>query len=168
MRKTISFFSMATIICFLFNGLYYQNIQAKTALTSEYVNDTIQNIMLRINLSPKDFILKESIDISVDHPAITLSPWKADKNAIERYEATFKDTKKVFEGDVSLSLQATSNKPYAEIQNARLYISYYLGSQKRTVQEVLPLKVKPPAVTISKTPSIVYTKRLPSQKKKNP
>lgn len=152
MRKTISFFSIATIFCFMLNGLCYQSLQANTDLTSEYINDTTQNIMLHINLSSKDFILKESIDISIDHPDIKLSHWKADKKAVERYEATFKDTKKVFEGDFSLSLQATSNKPYAEIQNARLYISYYLGSQKRTVQEVLPLKIKQRAITtIGKT-----------------
>lgn len=173
MRKTISFFGVMTALCFMFSVLCHKSLQATITLTSEYVNDITQDITLNVSLSPKDFILKESIDISVDHPDIKLSPWKADKEAVERYEATFKDTKKVFAGDFTLSLQATSNRPHTEIKNARLYISYYLGSQKRTVQDVLPLKTKKQAaaeheMTIGKAPIIDTKEKVVVIKKKEP
>ena len=68
-----------------FSFLIHAPILAKTTLSSTRVDDNTQTISLTLQLAPKDFVLKESIDISVDHPDINLSHWRADRDAVERY-----------------------------------------------------------------------------------
>jgi thioredoxin:protein disulfide reductase len=115
-------------------------VQAKTIVSSEHIGDNNRKILLKLKLAPKDFVLRESIDISADHPNIKLSSWQIDRPVVERYIPTFKETKKILDGDFIISLRATSNKPFSQIKGAHLYLSYYANSKKGTIQEVLPLK----------------------------
>lgn len=140
MKKKVSllrFFILQSFACLLcLSG----NLLAQTSITTDYVDDNTQNVTLSVKLAPKDFILKDSIEISIDHPEVKLSDWKTENKTVSRYYASFKDTKKVFDENFEIQLQATGNKPLAEIKNACIYFSYYLGSKKRTIQEVLQLK----------------------------
>jgi len=135
MKKRVSFLALL----FLFTNMF---VNAKTTLTRTVRTDNTHTIFLHISLQPKDFILKDSIDISIDQPNITLSEWKADKKAVEKYDETFQETKKLFQGSFSISLDITSKKPLEELKDAHIYLSYYQGSKKRTVQELLPLQTK--------------------------
>jgi len=133
MKKRVSLFLfLLPVFCF--------NTLAKVACSTTRQNDVTQNIFLRIELKPNDFVLKESIDISVDHPDITLSEWKVNVEPVSQYEPTLKDTKELFTKNFTISLCATSKKPFAQTKKPHLYLSYYSGAKKRTVQEIFPLK----------------------------
>ncbi len=123
---------------------------AATTLSSTAIDNNAHEVSLAVHVAPNDFILKDSIDVSVDHPDITLSAWHTDKPTVERYEPSLKDTKKVLEGDFTIKLTATGRRPLAEMEKACIYLSYYLGSKKRTVQEIVPLTTK---VCAKKAPS---------------
>ncbi len=117
-----------------------ENIESKTTLSSEYVDGKSRKVSLSVKVRPKDFVLEESINISVDHPDVILSNWKISRPTVEQYVPDFKDTKKLLDGDFVISLSTLSDKPIETIKGARLYLSYYLHSKKETVQEILLLK----------------------------
>jgi len=129
-KRVLFFLFLLTNVCYTF---------AHVTCTTERHDDDTQTIFLQFQLKPNDFVLKESIDLSVDHPDIALSEWTTDAQAVEQYKPSLKDTKKVFENNFTLSLHATSDKPFAEIDSAHLYLSYYSGLKKQTIQKNFPL-----------------------------
>lgn len=136
MKKRVSLFLF--LVAFLSVATSFCKITVNCSTTKQ--DDNTKNISLQFNLGKKDFVLKESIDLSVDHPGITLSEWQADIQAIERFEPTFKDTKQLFTKNFKLSLQAHSKKPFAQTDDPHLYVSFYSGAKKQTIQKLFPLK----------------------------
>ena len=94
---------------------------AKTKLTTEYIDEKTTAVSLTVHLKKNDFVLKKSIDISVNNPNVTLSAWSTNEQAIERYEPAFKETKKLFEKSFTINLNAQVNNPVET--KTHLYLS---------------------------------------------
>jgi len=85
-----------------------------------------------------DFIHKEHLSISVDHPHVQIISWQTDIDAITKYDPVFKENKKVFSSPFSLNVVLTHP---SDINDAYLHISYYQHSiqamQEKLAQIVL-------------------------------
>jgi len=120
---------------------FYTTItNSKTEFTSKKVDENTQKINLNINVNDGDFIYKDYIDISVDHPDIVLSDWHSDDASTKHFSKEFKAIKKIFDKDFSVAFSATK-KTNAEIKDAHIHLSYYLNSAKGIVEETIPLKL---------------------------
>ncbi len=120
---------------------------AQIKLSSEYINEKANTISLAVSLKKNDFILSESIDISVDNPNISLSIWNIDQKPIERYEPLFKETKKLLTNRFTITFNATQKAVSSKQSKTNIYLSFYQGSKKKTVQNVFPFIFAQPKKT---------------------
>jgi hypothetical protein len=88
-----------------------------------------KEITITFIIPEKDFIYKDFISCSVDEPTVTLSPWKTNKQSVEHYDPTFKETKQVFNETFSVFMTATINAWSAN--PIHLYCSYYRKADKK-------------------------------------
>jgi len=93
------------------------------------IDPTTKEITITFIVPEKDFIYKDFITCSTHEPTIKLSPWKADKESVNHYDPSFKETKQVFNETFSITLTATLEqwKPDA----IYLYCSYYRKTDKK-------------------------------------
>jgi len=97
-----------------------------------------RNITLSVPVPSGDLIYKEYISFSVDHPDVTLSEWRSTNDPISFYDSAFKETKQAFNKNFELTLQAQIEE-HTNIEQVNLHFSYYAKSQKKVVEEVIPL-----------------------------
>jgi len=121
---------------------------AALSYNSTIINDQEIEIKLHVNVGPEDFLYKDYLTFSVDHPDITLSPWKSSIEPVNHYDVTFKDTKKIFNQSLNFVFTAhhTNQQP---ISDAYLHVSYYLYSNHHIDEKIFPLSFEQPAQTVS-------------------
>jgi len=121
--------------------VFYCNILiSQTIFSSHIVDQHTKTIKLDMNLPAGDFIYKDYITISIDHPDIKLSDWNTNVEAIKHFSKSFKETKAIFDKNFIITLQA-SNLKGIETQQANIHLSYYLHSKNGIVEEVFPLNI---------------------------
>jgi hypothetical protein len=91
-------------------------------------NDTTKELTITFIVPEKDCIYKDFISFSAHEPHITLSPWKADRETVNHYDSSFKETKPAFNETFSITMTATTTKNPSP---GHLYCSYYRQSEKR-------------------------------------
>ena len=112
---------------------------AQAATVDVQTSDThTRNITLSVPVPSGDLIYKEYITFSVDHPDVTLSDWRSTNDPISFYDSAFKETKQAFNKNFELTLQARIEEN-TNLQQVNLHFSYYAKSQKKVVEEVIPL-----------------------------
>ncbi len=102
-------------------------------------SDTTKELTVTFIVPEKDCIYKDFITCSMHEPEITLSSWKADKETVNHYDSSFKETKPAFNETFSITMTATRTtknpacpeKPWQNEVTGHLYCSYYRGSEKR-------------------------------------
>jgi thiol:disulfide interchange protein DsbD len=106
-------------------------------LSSQEVSPHLYQVTVTIPLEKDDFILKDHLAFSTDHPAVKIVDTKVQTEATDHYSATFKETKKIYPTDLiaHLTIQTTADS----VPDAHLHISYYQNSHKKITQEYLPL-----------------------------
>lgn len=104
--------------------------------TVQSLDEHTINIATTVKISPPDFLYKDYISFSVDHPDITLSSWQASQNSVPFFDPLFKETKKIYNKTTTFTLQAQSTRP---LHDAHLYFNYYQQSNKHIAQVMYPL-----------------------------
>lgn len=94
------------------------------------IGNNTKEITITFIVPEKDFIYKDFITCSVDEPTVTLSTWKTNKQSIEHYDPTFKETKQVFNETFSVFMTATTINTWSG-EPIHLYCSYYRKADKR-------------------------------------
>lgn len=116
---------------------FYATAIVSTAITTTPIDDTTLNIQLTLAVPDNSYLYREYLAVSVDSPDVSISNWTADNEARSHYDTTFKTTKKIFDRNTTLTLQAHANKPLDH--EARIHVTYYLNSNKGIVEESYPL-----------------------------
>lgn len=128
-------------------------------ITNTPLHQNTSTITVTIPLKNGDWLYKEYLDFSIDHPGITLSDWKADHFATPKYDSLFQETKKVFTHPITVTMQATFDSDIP--CNTHLHINYYLKSEKKLIKKVVPLSFHHSAIEPTK-PQLQQTIELPS------
>lgn len=107
------------------------------SLTSKPIGETTLALTINIQVPAGAHLYRDYLALSVDNPAVTLSDWQASEQARSAYDATFKTTKKIFDHDLTLTLQA--ERTATMHGKARLHVTYYLSSNKGITKTSFPL-----------------------------
>jgi thioredoxin:protein disulfide reductase len=103
------------------------------SFSSKTLNEDSQEIEMHVTLDPDEWLYKDYITFSVDNPNITLSPFKSSQNATNRYDPTFKKTKKIFENEIKVFITATKKPDF----NGDVYLHVNTLSNKYGAEENL-------------------------------
>lgn len=120
--------------------LTYFEIHTNITFSSSPLDDKTSQLTFSFKIPRGDFIYKDYINFSIDTPNVTLSDWEASINSISYYDPSFKETKQVFNKDVTLTINATQTN--TTLINANIYLSYYQHSHKKIVQKLFPITFK--------------------------
>lgn len=118
--------------------LFFTTVNTTVSIEQTSINPTTNTLSIHFDVPQGDFLYKEYLNFSVDNPNVTLSKWQADKESVERYSPTFKETKQVFDQSVALTLhvEKTDDKT---IDNAHVHMSYYQACDKKINEKIIPI-----------------------------
>lgn len=135
-------------------------MQATITLTTKRINQTATELSIEVDLAENDYMYKDYINFSVDHPAITLSSWKSSLDPVNHYDTTFKETKKIFNQKVIFTLIAhTADRT---VPDAHLHFSYYTHAKNHLDELLFPLCLNN-TPSLSPDPSIPLTQAIDAQ-----
>jgi hypothetical protein len=122
--------------------------------TTETVNNSTQKIIISFDVSKKDFIYKEFISFSANHPTVTLSEWKTNVSPVTYYDPLFKNTKQIFNKSFTIIMHATTNQPIKE--PVHIYCTYYQRSEKKIKQIIFTFSFTHPPSTEEVSPLLTH------------
>lgn len=113
------------------------SVSAQTHLSIKTIDAHTKQATVQIELMPGDKLYKDYLTLSVDNPHVTLASWETHNEPINYFDSSFKENKKVYTNSVTIvcDLKTDVNEP----QMSNLHLCYYLASQKKIVEEVVPL-----------------------------
>jgi len=130
---------------FAFINCMSPSILASITFSSKSLHKNTHQLKLEVHLAPHDFIYKDYIDFSVDHPAISLSEWHSSIDPIPYYDQSFKETKLIYNKNFSIKLTATTSQ--SNVHDANLYFTYYQQSKRKISQKLFSLNLTSDAST---------------------
>lgn len=95
-------------------------------------------ISLQIEVAPGDYLYKDYLTITCDNPDISVSIDAIKSPIVNHYDAHFNETKKAFDANVDIML-GLSTADLNKIDAANLHICYYLASQGKVIEDIVPL-----------------------------
>lgn len=133
-------------------------IYADTHLHMDKTSETTYKATITIDIAPEDFIDKDSIQLSVDHPNVQVTQWHIASNFIKQYDPTYKETRKIISDICTLSVELNCTNP-DDLTDAFLHIGYYQDAKKGMVHEQLRLaadssRVAPVSTTVDTTGNV--------------
>lgn len=111
----------------------------EVSINTKQIDDSSQNITITFKLVPHEVLYKNSLDFSVDNPAIQLSPWHSTKEATNRYDTITKESKHVFAHDISITMVATKTNSSINTHDANLHVMYHVNTQPSIFHHIFPL-----------------------------
>lgn len=108
---------------YLIAGLLLPSFTYSYVVTSEQkkIDPQKTDIILHVQLNPHELVYEKHILISTDNPAVTLSKWKSNKEPDHSYDPKFKENRKVFGENFSITTQAT--KKTIDLVDAQLHLT---------------------------------------------
>ncbi len=134
------FSKKAIILLPLLMLLTYVEIHTNIAFSYSPLDDKTSQLSFSFKIPRGDFIYKDYIDLSIDTPNVTLSDWETSINSISYYDPSFKETKQIFNKNITLTINATRTN--ITPIDANIYLSYYQHSHKKIVQKLFPVTFK--------------------------
>lgn len=107
MRFTLS--SLGIVAIFFASISFAADNQPK--IITRQINDQSYEVTVEMPVPEGDALYADYISFSADHPNIALSKWSASREPKSKYDAQFKQTKKMFTQPVTLSLQVSLSDP---------------------------------------------------------
>ncbi len=130
----------ASILLPLLILLTYVKVYTNITFSYSPLDDKTYQLTFSFKIPRGDFVYKDYIDLSIDAPNVTLSDWEASTNSISYYDPSFKETKQIFNKDVTLTINSTLIN--VTLVNANIHLSYYQHSHKKIVQKLFPVTFK--------------------------
>jgi len=141
---------------FLALSMSYLNLMGQRGATIVPASATTYDVCLALDLAPQDFVDKDSIMLSVDHPDIEITQWHGTPEQTKLYDPTYQETRTVYEHACTLHITMHACQP-TDFSDASLHVSYYQGSKKGMVQQIVRLASAhafPQAINVDTTGSV--------------
>lgn len=120
---------LALLLLALFHISFGKSDPKLMLFDAKDIGNNTQEITITFIVPEKDFIYKDFITCSVYEPMLCLSPWKADKQSINHYDPSFKETKQVLNETFSITMVAKIKEWTPD--PVHLYCSYYRKADKK-------------------------------------
>lgn len=111
---------------------------SKPTIVSNALDKNTIDVAITIPLDKDEYLYVDTLQISVNNPAITLSTWQSSVAPTVRYDATFKENRTVLEQVPTLRLKAIL-KEDNPLPTADVRIVYYTNKQKTAFEQLIPL-----------------------------
>lgn len=110
---------------------------AAITFNSHPIDTTKQEVIIHFDIPEKDFIYKDYLTITSDNPAVTVSQIQANQASTSVYSPSFKKAKDAHNKSFNIAcIVETTN---ADLSSAHLVVDYYQESNKKIMQQVLPI-----------------------------
>lgn len=156
---------MKNIIIFLLIITYPIASYSTPSISHTPITNNKSTIAITIPLKHNDWLYKEYLCFSTDHPKIALSDWTSNCSAEAKYDPHFQETKKVFTQPITITLDAAVQTD--ELVNTNLHMTYYLKSEKKLIKKSFPLVFNQPLI-IADEPELTHAIEVPSENQINP
>lgn len=121
------------------------NSFTKTVEYTTRIEDPLTTeISVHYALEPEEYLYQDSISMFVDHPSYTVHPFTSSKDAINRYDPSFKKSKKIFEDSVTFFVQIVA--PDNAQETAYLHIAS--ATNKHGSDEII-IPLTPPSTLVN-------------------
>lgn len=97
-----------------------------------------QQITVTLPATAANIIYKDTIAVAVDHPHLEVVSWKAEQESTTYYHPTEKETKQVFDKDVTLVV-TLQHHDGASLENACLRVTYQHTPQQKVHEKCIAL-----------------------------
>lgn len=125
------------LFCFLFfPAQFFCTVHSSINLWPD--NNKECGVSLSLEVAPGDYLYKDYLTITCDNPEITVAIDAIKSPLVHHFDADFNEIKKAFEGNVELMLGLTASD-LSKIDTANLHVCYYLTSQGKVVEDIIPL-----------------------------
>ncbi len=141
-----------SLLCALFSMMH---LTATPTYTIRHINDQECEITIEFNVSPKTVIYNDYLNLSVDHPGVQLTSWHTDCEPVMQYDESFKENKRVFSKNFSITAHAKTNDASFPT-SAQLHCAYYTSEQKKVCEDLFPLAL--PVAQSPASETLVMTK----------
>jgi thiol:disulfide interchange protein DsbD len=115
--------------------------EQKASIKTTVIDENSIGINITIPLGQGQYLYADSIQLSANDPAISLSEWKSSSTPIIEYDTTFKENRKIIKQAPTISLKATKQKSSQPAQ-ASLRLVYYTNKTKNAIENLFPLSFK--------------------------
>jgi len=123
-------------------SLFIPILGNNTKVSYKDIDKNSKKIAVQVNLDKEDFVYKDHINISADHPDIILSEWKVDIAPTNHFSKEFRNNKKIFNKSFTISFKASKKADTNyNIRNAHIHLAYYLHSKHGMIEETIPFNL---------------------------
>lgn len=102
------------------------------------LTDTTTDIALTFNLDKNEYLYKDYIDISIDVPDVTLSPWQTEQETTQQYLPNLKESRPAYTNRVTVTM-TTERATHQEDIDAHLHIHYYCSTATCPQEKMIPI-----------------------------
>src|SRR5579871_2967750 len=106
-------------------------------INTQKLDELTHDISIQFSLTKNDFIYYDFISLSIDHPHVHCSAWETRDASIPYYDPLFKETKRIFKNNVTISTKVKADHQIDD--PVYLYCTYYQRSEKKINQCCVPL-----------------------------
>jgi thiol:disulfide interchange protein len=96
-------------------------------------------VIITLPIAKDDYIYKEYLSVSIDHPTAQLSAWKTNCHVSQKYDPYFKNHKKVFTKSLTITLDIQIPPNILILDPLHLYMTYYRKSDKQLRRKMFTL-----------------------------
>lgn len=109
--------------------------------SSTLKNPTSLSAALSFKLEPEEFLYKDLLHFSVDNPQLKVQAWNANIDTAWQYAPAFKETKKGYKKDFTITFDITATEPN---QNGALHVVYYTSLHNNPIEQIFPITFTKP------------------------
>ena len=127
----------------------------KALIKASSIDEKNVALAITIPLDQDQYLYADYIQISVNNPSVTLSPYKSSVEPVMKYDPIFKENRKIIEQTPTISLTATKQSK-EQLPETYIRLIYYTNKAKTAVENLFPLNFQlQKQDTVKEQPTIV-------------
>gem|GEM_PF-5706124 len=111
-------------------------VALQPTLRCNHHKNTTYTLTVILPISAPQIVYRDYVTLSIDHPDVTLTPWKATPESVTIFDKHFKKDKHVFTQSVIITCQAHISHPI--MSPVHLHLSYVTGPRIDVHHTMLP------------------------------
>lgn len=120
----------------LINTQQFYPVAVQPTIRCDHHKDNVYTLTILLPIIAPQIVYRDYVTLSIDHPEVTLSPWKATPESVIIFDKHFKKDKHAFTQSVIITCQAYVSHTIA--LPVHLHLSYVTGPRMHVHHKVLP------------------------------
>ncbi|KKP35594.1 MAG: thiol:disulfide interchange protein [candidate division TM6 bacterium GW2011_GWF2_32_72] len=112
-------------------------LNSQINIQTKQLDSNVTDITVFFKLEKDQNVYHDFLKFSSDNPYVKISDWKTSTPPKEQFDTSFKATKKIFDSNFSINLQAT--RIDNSVSTSNIHLSYYLNTEKSFKEKIITL-----------------------------